>query len=151
MTDPLFDSRTARFDLPLLFAGQAQKEHSVNELAAMVDALLHIAVESRASAPPPAPIEGQCWLVDTSPSGTWTGKAGMIACWSNGSWIFLPARDGLRVLNRSSGQDLRFAGSWQAPPRPSAPTGGSIVDAESRNAINMLIAALTTAGIIPSA
>ena len=68
MSDPLYDSRTARFDLPLLFAGQAQKEGTVNEVAARIDALLHGAIEGELAAPPISPSDGQAWLVSAAPS-----------------------------------------------------------------------------------
>ena len=61
---------TARFALPVLKAGQAQKEVTHNEALARVDALLHPVVESMALAvPPPAPEPGRGWLVAAAPSG----------------------------------------------------------------------------------
>ncbi|MCC6926107.1 DUF2793 domain-containing protein [Novosphingobium sp.] len=148
MTDPLFDSRTPRFDLPLLFAGQAQKEGYVNEVSARIDAILHGAIEDELTSPPATPGDGQCWLVGASASGEWSGKSGQIAARQAGNWLFITPCDGMRLLNRATGQEIRFNGSWLAAPRPSEPSGGSTVDAEARAAINAVIASLTTAGIL---
>ena len=63
MSEPLFDSRTPRLDLPLLFAGQSQKEGFVNEISARLDALLGLAIEGELAAAPPAALDGQSWLV----------------------------------------------------------------------------------------
>lgn len=150
MSDPLiFDSASPRFGLPLLFAGQSQKEVFVNEAHALADALLHCAIEGEASSPPPDPEEGEAWLISAVPSGTWTGHAGRLAFRQAGNWLFATPRDGLRVLNRSTGQELRFRGGWQVPEAPAEPSGGSVVDVEARAAIQGLIAALRFTGIFP--
>ncbi|MFM5895186.1 MAG: DUF2793 domain-containing protein [Novosphingobium sp.] len=148
MPDPLFESRTARFDLPLLFAGQSQKETFVNESLARLDALLCLAIEGEQAAPPATPADGQAWLVASGASGDWTGQSGKIAARQAGNWLFAAPRDGLKLLNRATGQEQRFAGTWKVPSRPPAPSGGAIVDAEARTAIGAIIAALTTAGIV---
>ncbi|MFM5953159.1 MAG: DUF2793 domain-containing protein [Novosphingobium sp.] len=151
MTDPLFDIRTPRHDLPLLFAGQAQKESFVNEVAARVDALLHLAIEGEAASPPGSPADGQCWLVAAAPTGDWIGRAGQIAAREAGNWLFLQPRDGMQALNKATGQCIRFHGTWKIAAKPATPTGGTTVDAEARAAIAALVAALVTAGMIPAA
>jgi len=148
--DPLFDSRTPRFDLPLLFAGQSQKEGYVNEITARLDALLHCAVEAEQTAPPTAPVDGQCWLIATSASGEWNGKSGQIAMRQAGNWLYAQPRDGMRLFNRASDQDMLFNAGWQAASRPATPSGGTTIDAEARTAIAAIMASLTTAGIIPA-
>jgi len=148
MPDPLFDSRTARFDLPLLFAGQTQKEGFVNESLARLDALIHLAVEDEQATPPASPVDGQAWLVASGASGDWLGQAGKIAARQAGNWLFASPRDGFKLLNRATGQELRYAGTWKAAARPAAPSGGSVVDTEARSAIAAILAALTTAGLI---
>ena len=151
MSDPLFDTRTPRLELPLLFAGQAQKESYVNELASRIDALLFVAVEGETATPPATPSDGKSWLIGTSPSGVWAGKAGQIASRQSGNWLFTAPLPGMRILNLASGQDFRFVSQWNAPARPAAPSGGTTTDAEARTAIGAIISALVSAGIVPAA
>ncbi|WEK45627.1 MAG: DUF2793 domain-containing protein [Candidatus Andeanibacterium colombiense] len=153
MTDPIsFVSSTPRLALPLLFAGQTQKEYTVNEAIARIDAVLHPAIEGEAGGPPASPAEGECWLVGDSPSGAWAGHAGELACFSLGTWLFVEPCDGIRVLNRLTGQlRLRRYGGWASAGTPTAPSGGTTVDVEARTAITGLIAALADSGILPAA
>lgn len=150
MPDPLFDSRTPRLDLPLLFAGQSQKEGYVNEIAARLDALLHCAIEAELAAPPAAPVDGQSWLIAAGASGDWSGKSGQIVMRQSGNWLYAQPSDGMRLFNRTTGQEVLFNAGWQAASRPAVPSGGTTVDAEARTAIAAIITSLTTAGIIPA-
>ena len=148
MSDPItFESATARFGVPYLYAGQAQKEVFVNEAHALADSLLHCAIEGRRASPPATPSDGQAWLVDTGADGAWAGQVGKLAFRQSGNWIFVAPRAGLRVLDRSSGQDLRFVGTWRAPTAPDSVSGGTVIDAEARAALATLIARLRDAGI----
>lgn len=151
MSDPIvFPSSSPRFGLPLLLTGQAQKEAFVNEAHALTDALLHCAIEGQAATPPPTPIDGTAWLVSLTPTGEWSGKAGLLACRQAGNWLYVTPTDGLRIIDRSTGQTRVFVGSWKVAVAPSEPSGGSIVDGEARAAITQLIAALRTAGVFSS-
>ena len=148
MADPIvFDTATPRFALPLLFAGQAQKEAFVNEAHALADALVHCAIEGESAAPPATPTDGTAWLVAARGTGDWTGHDGKLAMRQSGNWLFVAPRDGMRLLDRSTGQDRRFLAGWQAPAAPLEPSGGSVVDSEARVAIVALVEALRTAGV----
>ncbi len=149
MPDPLFESRTPRLDMPLLFAGQAQKEIFVNEVTSRLDALLFLAVEAELVTPPANPADGQSWLVGASPQGDWTGHAGQIASRQAGNWMFTTPLPGMRLLNKVSGQELRYTTAWIAPTRPGSPSGGTTIDAEARGAINAILSTLAAAGVIP--
>ena len=152
MTDPIsFTSASPRHGLPLLFAGQSQKEVFVNEAHALTDALLHAAIEGEADAPPPAPEPGETWLVGDAPTGAWDGHAGELASYQAGTWIFATLRDGMRAFDKAAGQDIRYRDGWQRAVAAAVPTGGTTVDAEARAAIGGLIAALIAGGILPEA
>jgi hypothetical protein len=151
MTDPLaFNSTTPRHELPMLFAGQSQKEATVNGVCAIADVLLHPAVEGEAGTPPDAPAEGQCWLVGTGASGAFEGRDGCLAGFQAGSWIFAPPIDGMRVFDRSTGQSIPYIGEWRREEAPPAPSGGTTVDLEARTAIVALIQHLRRTGALPA-
>lgn len=150
MPDPFeFDSTSPRFGLPLLFAGQAQKEVFVNEALSIADALLHCAVESVLSSPPASPADGANWIVGPSASDAWEDREDAIACRQAGKWIFVAPRDGLRAFNRETGQEHLFFGGWQIIDVPVEPIGGLVVDVEARAAIADLVFALRASGVFP--
>jgi hypothetical protein len=128
--------------------GQSQKEFFVNEAHALVDALLHPAIEGEADAPPSAPAQGESWLVGDAPSGAWADQAGKLASYQAGGWIFASPREGMSVLDRATGQGIRYRDGWQRPATPAEPAGGATVDSEARAAIGELIEVLIAAGIL---
>ena len=144
-----FTGSTPRFALPYLFAGQTQKEFFVNEAHALIDLLLQPVIDGESNTPPPAPIEGETWLVDDNPTGLWTDQAGAVAGFIGGNWLFIPPVNGLRVWDRAVNQQLIYRDSWQQPQEPTDVTGGSVVDIELRAAFTQLIEALRISGIFP--
>lgn len=149
MQDAPFDSCTPRFNLPLLFAGQAQKEVFVNEIAARMDAMLHLAVEREADSPPADAQDGQSWLIGLQPDGPWAGKAGHIASLQGGNWLFAEPSAGMKLFNKATDQEMSFRNSWEVAAKPALPSGGTTIDNESRAAISAIIAALVAARILP--
>ncbi len=150
MTDPLsFSSTSPRFALPMLFAGQSQKEVIVNEALLAADVLLHPAVEAVITAPPAAPANGQCWLVGASATGPFAGQSGRIAAWSEGGWRFVSAREGMRAYDIAAAAYRFFAGgTWQLAPAPTMPSGGAVIDSQARTAIAAIITTLRAAGVL---
>ncbi len=162
---------TPRWALPLLFAGQAQKEIFHNEALMLVDALLHGRVESAdLSVPPGAPTQGQCWIVAAGASGDWSGQVGAVALWTAGGWRFIAARPGLRVTVADRDHALFYDGTiWRADAirgdgvyideervvgtrgaAIAAPSGGSVIDGEARSTLADILAALRGHGLIAS-
>lgn len=151
MTDPLtFPSTTPRCNLPFLYVGQSQKEVTVNTAHALIDILLHPAVEGEANVPPADPGEGQCWLVGADPSGSFAGFANALAGFVSGTWIFAPPTEGMRLYDRAAGQFVIYSNGWRRSSAPELPSGGSTVDREARDTIATLIQALREAGIFPA-
>lgn len=105
-------SDTANLRLPLLEAAQAQKHVTVNEGLGLLDALAQIAVEDRdLAAPPPAPADGQCWIVAADPTGAWAGRAGQLAAWRDGAWRFSAPRAGWVAYAADEAAYLMFDGA----------------------------------------
>jgi len=88
--------------------------------------------------------------VASGASGEWSGRTGQIAAFESGNWLFVTPRDGMRLLNRSTGQEMRYLETWKAPARPAPPAGGTTIDNEARTAISALLQCLTNAGVIPT-
>jgi hypothetical protein len=164
-------AETPRYQLPLLAAGQAQKEITHNEALVALDALLGLAVQSRGLAVPPASlVTGAAWLVADSASGAWAAQDGQIAVWTGGGWRFhtpvlgqcLYVLDEARMLVRAGTgwheggwpvgalhvNGLQVIGARR--PAIANPAAGSVVDVEARTAIAALLDALRQHGLIAS-
>jgi hypothetical protein len=162
---------TPRWTLPLLAAGQAQKEMTHNEALSLLDLVVHPCVEAvGVNAPPGNPLPGQAWIVGDQPVGDWTGRAGMLAGWSEGGWRFLVPRIGLSAwsraddcrcdwdglqwrLGRIAGRSVIIEGKKVVgPQRPgiAPPAGGQVIDSEARLALDAVILALREHGLVAS-
>ena len=80
---------TPNLVLPYLAAQQAQKHVTHNEAIRALDALVQIAIVDRGRNEPPAsPGDGDRHLVGAQPVGLWAGKAGALAAFQDGGWMF---------------------------------------------------------------
>ena len=148
MTDPIaFSTATAKFGLPYLFAGQSQKEFTVNEAHARMDVLLHPVVEGFTNSPPPVPRNGEAWIVSSEALAEWAGREDAIAAFSDGRWLFIEPSQPMLIFDRSAGQYVSYNEGWSAPADVVAPTGGANIDVEARNAIEQIIDALRRIGV----
>ncbi|WP_260596659.1 DUF2793 domain-containing protein [Sphingomonas endolithica] len=165
------EETSARLQLPLLRAGQAQKELLHNEALTLVDLLAQPTVIGFAAETLPAdPEPGEAWIVGTSPGGAWSGKAGCIAGWSTGGWRFVDPVEGMSAWVAEDQQIARYSrGTWSMgrlqgtsvtidgvavlgaqQPAISDPSDGEIIDAEARVSIAAIVAALRSHGLIAS-
>jgi hypothetical protein len=165
----VMSNATARFRLPFIMPGQAQKEIFHNEALSAIDLALHPAVEGQPLAvPPPDPQLGTSWLVGSGATGEWLGKDGSLASWTSGGRRFCTPQQGMCVWDMAAGFHRRWSGlAWVGGEVPAAkiviagqqvlgerqaavpsPSGGTIIDEEARTAIAAITVALKSHGII---
>ena len=161
---------SARFGLPFILPGQAQKEFHHNEALALLDAALHAAVEEGPIADAARLSGGGTKLDRRRFRDRGVGRAGRqkSPTWTDAGWRFVAPVPGMLVWNIDAGYWLSWSGSaWRDGELPAAalhiggqqvvgprlpgvpsPSGGTIIDAEARAAIDALIAALRSHGLI---
>ncbi len=148
---------TLRLRLPLLVAGQGQKEITHNEALLLLDAAIGASVERRdVLVPPDDAQEGQCWLVPAGASLGWDGQADKLALWTAGGWRFLHVPEGFTVYVRQEQLRICRLGSGWLPEAPigapaapiTLPVGGGVVDAEVRAALAQVMQRLVGLGLI---
>ena len=148
MAEPIsFPSATPTFALPLLFAGQAQKEFFINQSSSMIDSLMMKCIDNSIASPPNEPVEGATYRIATSAQGDWSDHEDEVAIFVGGAWVYVPPFDGMTLFDRTLGAFLHYQSGWQAAEEPIEATGGSTVDVEARQMINELVEALRKVGI----
>jgi len=112
--------------LPYLMPSQAQKHVTHNEALDIIDALAQLAFESATTETPPGdPVDGARFLIPDNAEGAWEGRDGGIACWRDGTWVFLDASEGTVGWVKDQGVLLvRHGGLWQ--PAASGASGGAL-------------------------
>jgi hypothetical protein len=149
MSEPIvFPVTTPAMGLPLLVAGQAQKEFFVNQALGLLDALNARAVSASRPTPPSASTEGESYRVTATATGAWTGREDRIAVLIGGDWHFIDPVEGMFLFDRDADRMMMFRSQWQVATAPAMPTGGAVVDAEARAALAGLIHALALIGIL---
>jgi hypothetical protein len=162
---------TARFALPFLQSGQAQKELYHNEALALIDIALQPVVQANGiNEPPLSPGAGECWIVGPSPTGAWSGRGGALAGWTGGGWRFVSASQGMSAWCIADTMWVRYIGdTWVVGKLPATsiwiggrqvlgdqrptianPSGGETTDIEGRTAIISILEAMRGHGLIAS-
>ncbi len=160
---------TPRLSLPLLAAGQAQKEIYHNEALTALEVLVQPVAETLGdSSPPSSPATGASWIVGAAATGDWAGQGGAIASWTAGGWRFTSPIDGMAFWIAAEGLwAIRIAGAWELglvparrltiggnqvvgarQPAIADPAGGATIDAAARGATAAILAALRNHGLI---
>ena len=86
---------TPILSLPLILPAQAQKHVTHNEALRILDVLVQLVVADRnRNAPPAVPEDGDRHIIGADPFGEWEGRAGWIASYWAGGWLFIRPRAG---------------------------------------------------------
>jgi hypothetical protein len=113
---------------------------------------------------------GACYIIGSSPTGAWAGKAQFLAGYTSGGWRLVPPLEGMSTYVKGAGIWANYRnGAWElgtlraatlvlggvqvvGPRLPAigAPVGGTNADPEARSAINQILAALRQHGLIES-
>ncbi|KAB7648190.1 DUF2793 domain-containing protein [Polymorphobacter fuscus] len=138
-------SETMRWGLPLLAAGQAQKEVTHNEAIGAIDRLLHLAVSSRAvSEPPAAPVAGDSYIVGPAATGAWAGEEGRLATFVGGGWTIVGVREGCLAWIADEAILAVFSGDgWLAL----ASAAGPLASGAGQRAFGASAVPLSTGGV----
>lgn len=161
---------TPRLDIPYILASQSQKAVTHNAALNRLDMLVQTIVKDRdLSAPPGSPAEGEVWIVASAATGDWAGQENSLAQYIGGGWFFMSPAPGFRAYVEDEALSVIFHGSgWSAVLQISAlqiggdqvvgtraaaiadASGGATVDTEARVALNALLSAIRSHGLIES-
>jgi hypothetical protein len=158
---------TPRLGLPLIAAGQSQKDVTHNEAVLALDRMVALAAVSRTQlAPPVTASPGEIQIVPAGGAAAWGHPEGSLAQWQGAGWQSQMPRNGQLALVEDEGLMLLYRNGWQAlfpvlglqidgrtvlaapPVAISSPAGGTTVDVEARVVLNALLSALVDQGII---
>jgi hypothetical protein len=104
---------TGRLLLPYILQSQSQKEVTHNDALNILDVLIQAVVQDVGlNTPPGSPTVGQCWVVGSSPTGAWVGKASQIAqAADGGGWFFVAPFKRLKLWNETTDEYVMFDGT----------------------------------------
>lgn len=140
-----------------------------NSSLSVLDAIVAGAVEEPPRrSPPEAPALGACYLISDAPSDAWAGKAQCVASFTSGGWQFVEAEPGFSMYIRSTGTFALFRnGGWELDQihgsavvlggqqvvhergvAIGSPAGVAVVDIAAREAIENMLFAMRTHGLI---
>lgn len=107
---------TPNLNMPYILPSQAMKHVTHNEALQILDAATNSVIVATLAAPPPAPAEGELYLVAAPATGCWAGKDGKLAFYIDGAWLYLAPRIGWRAWFAAAGRTRIFDGTaWLDP------------------------------------
>lgn len=148
--------QTARLAIPLIAAGQSQKDVTHNEAVLALERLTALSVVSDTAVSPPAsPADGGVWIVPAAGVAGWGQAAGTLMHRDQEAWLAVPPQRGqMAFVSDSARLVVHAGGRWKtvrqmdAPQQPALPVGGAIVDAEARAMLAAIMDILALHGLV---
>lgn len=78
---------TPKLGLTEMVSAQSQPEIPVNQALRALDQIEQLAVLAIQNTPAVSPADGDAYIVDTAPTGAWSGHAHAIAYWVAGTFL----------------------------------------------------------------
>ena len=104
-------TQTNNLKIDLVAQSQAQKEVTINEAIAVLEALQNRGAKDKDLATPPvSPVEGDVYIIASSPTGAWSGKANYITYY-NQNWKFINPNEGLSIWVSDEDKIYAYNGS----------------------------------------
>lgn len=118
---------TTHLGITLLETAQAQKEITINEAFARIDAILNTGIiDKDLSTPPVSPLTGDCYIVAAAATGAWAGKSTQVAYFDQ-IWRFIIPNRGLMLWVNDENIHYIYDGTvWQV--QASADISKSVYD-----------------------
>lgn len=85
--------------IPYIASSQSQPEVTHNTAMNLIQMLCNGVIDKDLNTAPGSPSEGDVYIVGTSPTGAWAGRANSLAGFFGGAWTYLPG-------NNSSGTPI---------------------------------------------
>lgn len=143
-------NNTNRLGLPYILQSQAQKEVTHNEGLNILEAMLSTVTIDVANAPPASPANGDLYIVGTSPSGAFVGKAHKLAQYQVSGWVFYNPFKWQDAIIEAQDISLTFNGTiWQAYGQIAKDSGEYLRIQSWQEDVNLASATQTT-NIIPN-
>jgi uncharacterized protein DUF2793 len=106
---------SVKLEIPYLSDASFQKSVLYNTGMNRLDAMVQIGALDYANAPGGSPVDGDTYLVGSSPTGAFTGHAQAVAYYLSGAWLFFPARPGMLAYDATLDGFRYFDGSAWTP------------------------------------
>lgn len=107
--------QTPNLSIPYIMAAQAQKHVTHNEALRALDAVVQLSVRDKdQTTPPPAPENGDRYIVPAEAEGAWAGRTGKIAAWQDNAWMVYTPLEGWLAFVQDEAQLYAYIDSaWQ--------------------------------------